>query len=80
MIQVVVEHHLATYKKCEWQKYEWFSRGSIPRVLLKINYMKNFEEQLDYYAVEYYGEFGYDTLSSEEKKEVRKIVIEKLYE
>ena len=42
--------------------------------------MKNFEEQLDYYAVEYYGEFGYDTLSCEEKKEVRKIVIEKLYE
>jgi len=42
--------------------------------------MKNFEEQLDYYAVEYYGEFGYDTLSSEEKKEVCKIVIEKLYE
>ena len=48
----------------------------------KINIMtiKNFEEQLDYYAVEYYGEFGYDTLSTEEKKEVIKMIIQKLYE
>ena len=42
--------------------------------------MKKFEELLDYYAVEYYGEFGYDTLSSEQKKEVRKLVIKELYE
>tara|TARA_R100000781_G_C4019993_1_gene106769 strand:+ start:104 stop:232 length:129 start_codon:yes stop_codon:yes gene_type:complete len=41
--------------------------------------MNNFEELLDYYAIEYYGEFGYDTLDSEQKKAVRKLVIEELY-
>ena len=38
------------------------------------------ENQLDKLAQEMYGEFGYDTLTSEQAKEVRRIVIQKLYE
>ena len=37
------------------------------------------EKLLDYYAVEYYGEFGYDTLDVEQQKKVRQLVIEELY-
>ena len=37
------------------------------------------EAQLDKLAQEIYGEFGYDTLTPEQAKEVRKIVINKLY-
>ena len=41
--------------------------------------MKQLEELLDYYAVEYYGEFGYDTLSSEEKKVVLELAVKELF-